>query len=227
MAKRPAKRKAAPKKAAAPRKRDAKGRAVPVKRKPGAGRKKTTPMRQHYTNMQPARRSRPPVPTSGTAGLSGNPPTDLGPQGRFLWKLLVTQQQDAESKGITPTVGMESFALAHQYASAFDRWAEVKKTIKHLEAEFPASERHLAKWKVDNNGNYELHGVWKTEVEFRKAAAEAAKALGLGISHPAVALQVNMNGQPGSVTEDPAKKLIGPYREAAKVVDAVEVMPAQ
>lgn len=225
MAKAPAKRKAAPKKAAAPRKRDAKGRTVPVKRKPGAGRKKSTPMRQHYTNMQPARRSPPPVPTSATAGLAGNPPTDLGRAGRFLWKLLVDQQTDAESKGVQPTVCMESYALAHQYASAFDRWAEVKKTIKHLEAKHPPGERHLAKWVV-NGSNYELHGVWKTEVEFRKAAAEAAKALGLGVSHPAVALQVNMNGQPNAVAEDPAKKLIGPYREAAKIIDAVEVSPA-
>ena len=227
MAKAPTKRKAAPKKAAAPRKRDAKGRAVPATRKPGGGRKKSTPMRQHYTNMQPARRSPPPVPTSGTAALSGNPPTDLGPAGRFLWKLLVTQQQDAEGKGIAPTVGMESYALAHQYASAFDRWAEVKKTIKHLEAEFPARDRHLAKWVIDGKGNYTLHGVWQTEVSFRKAAADAAQTLGLGVSHPAVALQVNMNGQPSAVADDPTKKLIGPYREAAKVIDAVEVMPAQ
>ena len=226
MAKAPAKRKAAPKKAAAPRKRDAKGRVVPVKRKPGAGRKKSTPMRQHYTNMQPARRSPPPVPTSGTAGLAGHPPTDLGRMGKFLWKLLVNQQQDAEAKGIQPTITMSSFALAHQYASAFDRWSEVKKTIKHIEAQFPPGERHLAKWKIDQAGNYELHGVWEVEIKFRKAAADAAQALGLGVSHPQVALQVNMNGQPGAVAEDPAKKLIGPYREATKIIDAVEVSPA-
>ena len=199
-------------------KRDAKGRKVPAKRAPGGGRKKSTPIRQHYTNMQPARRSRPPVPTSATAGLAGNPPTDLGPRGRFLWKLLVAQQQDAEAKGVQPTVSMENYALAHQYASAFDRWAEVKKTIKHIESEYPAAEKHLAKWRVDKAGNYTLHGVWQTEMDFRKAAADAAKALGLGVSHPSVALQVNMNGK-AAADDDPIKKLVGPYREA-KTIDA-------
>ena len=212
---------------APPRKRDAKGRVVPAKRKPGGGRKKSTPIRQHYTNMQPARRSPPPVPTSGTAPLTGKPPTDLGRHGRFLWELLVRQQQDAEAKGVTPTVCMESYGLAHQYASAFDRWAEVKKTIKHLEAEFPASERHMAKWMVDGKGNYELHGVWKTEVAFRKEAAEAAKTLGLGVSHPSIVQQFNMNGQPSAAVDNPALKLVGPYREAASIIDAVEVDPGQ
>lgn len=203
-------------------KRDAKGRKVPAKRAPGGGRKKSTPMRQHYTNMQPARRSPPPVPTSATAGLTGNPPTDLGREGRFLWKLLVSQQQDAEGKGVAPTVTMENYALAHQYASAFDRWAEVRKTIKHIESEFPAAERHLAKWKIDGSGNYTLHGVWAAEVDFRKAAAEAAKTLGLGVSHPAVALQVNMNGTPEAAREDPVKKLVGPYREAKGINETID-----
>ena len=221
--------KAKPKPKAPPKKRDAKGRAVPAKRAPGAGRKKSSPMRQHYTNMQPCRRSEPVAPTAGTGALCGKAPADLGEHGKFLWDLLVAQQQDAVAKGIQPTVGMESYALAHQYASAFDRWAEVKETIKHLERKKQVKDRHLAKWKVDDAGNYELHGVWATEVVFRKEAAAAAKLLGIGGNHPTVALQVNVNAE--KAADDPAKKLIGPYRAglpqatpaAGSVVDAATV----
>lgn len=208
-------------KAATPKvKRDAKGRYMPVKRKSGGGRKKSSPLRQHYTEMQPSRRSAPAVPTAGSVGLAGEPPADLGPDGVFLWKLMVSQGEDAERKGLAPTVGMEAYALAHQYASAFDRWAEVKQTIKSLEEKLPKAKRHLAKWMIDPEGNYTLHGVWQTEVQFRKAAADAAKTLGLGASHPAIALQVNTNVQ--QAEQDPVKKLVGPYREA-QIVDAVPV----
>ena len=221
MAKAPAKPKRAPArrsakapskstaKAATPKvKRDAKGRYMPAKRAAGGGRKKSSPLRQHYTGMQPSRRSAPAVPTAGSVGLAGEPPADLGPDGVFLWKLMVSQGEDAERKGLAPTVGMEAYALAHQYASAFDRWAEVKQTIKSLEEKLPKAKRHLAKWMIDNAGNYTLHGVWQTEVQFRKAAADAAKTLGLGAQHPAIALQVNTNVQQSA--NDPVKKLVGP-----------------
>ena len=227
-AKRPASTAAAKRPAAktAPKiKRDAKGRYVPAKRAPGGGRKKSSPMRQHYTNMQPSRRSTPVLPTAANAGLSGKPPDDLGAHGMFLWELLVTQQQDAEAKGIQPTVSMEAYGLAHQYASAFDRWAEVKQTIKSLEAKFPVKDRHKAKWMVDEDGNYSLHGVWKVEAEFRAAAAAAAKTLGLGANHPAVALQVNVNGQTAA-SDNPLHKLVGPYREANKIMDTVNATDA-
>ena len=217
--------KAKPKPKAPAKKRDAAGRYVPAKRAKGGGRKKSSPIRQHYTGMQPSRRSVPSIPTSATGALSGKPPDDLGPFGQFLWNLLVEQQQDAVAKGVQPTVGMESYPLAHTYASAFDRWAEVKQTIKHLECKRLVKDRHLAKWVIDSEGNYQLHGVWATEVTFRKEAAAAAKALGLGGNHAAVALQVNVNAQ--SAAEDPAKKWVGPYRDAnrrnmadAQVVEA-------
>ena len=200
-----------------PKKRDAAGRFVPAKRAPGGGRKKSSPMRQHYTGMQPSRRSQPVVPTAATGALSGKAPPDLGPHGVFLWDLLVTQQQDAVAKGIQPTVGMESYALAHQYASAFDRWAEVKETIKHIESKLRVKDRHLAKWKIDDAGNYELHGVWSVEVTFRKEAAAAAKLLGIGGNHPTVALQVNVNAEKSA--DDPAMKYIGPYRAGNQTLD--------
>ena len=215
-------RKAPPKAAAGPkRKTDSLGRSVPAKRAPGAGRKKSTALRQHYTNTQPCRRSEPELPTAANAGLSGAAPKDLGRHGKFLWQLLVDQQADCEAKGITPTVGMESYALAHQYASAFDRWAEVKKTIRHLEEKYPAKERHLAKWKVDDDGNWSLHGVWETELKFRKEAASAAKQLGIGPNHPAVALQVNNVAQ--TAQSDSVKRYVGPYREAAKSLEVIDV----
>ena len=221
--------KKAPPKKAAPRRTAAKKAPTPttalvpkkVKRAPGAGRKKSTALRQHYTNAQPCRRSEPELPTAANAGLSGAPPKDLGRHGKFLWQLLVDQQADCEAKGITPTVGMESYALAHQYASAFDRWAEVKKTIRHLEEQYPAKDRHLAKWKVDDDGNWSLHGVWETELKFRKEAASAAKQLGIGPNHPTVALQVNNVAQ--SAATDSVKKYVGPYREAAKSMEAIDV----
>ena len=226
-AKRPASkapaRQSAPK--AAPKvKRDAKGRYMPVKRKPGGGRKKSSAMMQYYTEMQPSRRSAPALPTAGGAALSGPPPDDLGDSGRFLWELLSRQQIDAESKGIQPTVSMESYGLAHQYASAFDRWAEVKQTIKSIEAKLPVKDRHMAKWRIDDEGNYTLHGVWKVEAEFRASAAAAAKTLGLGANHPAVALQVNVNGQ--QANDNPIHKLVGPYREANKIMETVNAADA-
>ena len=221
----PPRRPAAKAKSAPKIKRDAKGRYVPATRAKGGGRKKSSPLRQHYTNMQPSRRSDPALPTAATAALSGKPPVDLGEHGRFLWELLVTQQQDAEARGIQPTVGMEAYGLAHQYASAFDRWAEVKQTIKSLEAKLPVKDRHMAKWMVDCEGNYSLHGVWKVEAEFRAAAAAAAKTLGLGANHPAVALQVNVNGQ-SAANDNPIHKLVGPYREANKIMETVNAPDA-
>ena len=200
------------------RKIDKMGRNVPTRRKPGAGRPKSTPLRQHLANMEPRYRTDPPAEIAANAPLSGDPPADLGEYGRFLWQLLVAQQADAAAKGIAPAVGMESFALAEQYCSAFDRWAEVKETIKHLEAERPAADRHLAKWRVDDDGKWTLHGVWQTEARFRTAAVDAARALGIGASHPTTALQVNINGQ--QVAADPTLALIGPYRESARIVDA-------
>lgn len=221
----PAAKRPAPKAAPPKVKRDAKGRYMPVKRASGGGRKKSSAMRQYYTEMQPSRRSDPALPTAGTAALSGPPPADLGDSGKFLWELLTLQQQDAEAKGIQPTVSMESYGLAHQYASAFDRWAEVKQTIKTLEAKLPVKDRHMAKWMVDCEGNYSLHGVWKVEAEFRSAAAAAAKTLGLGANHPAVALQVNLNGQQAA-NDNPVHRLVGPYREANKIMETVNAAEA-
>ena len=191
------------------------------KRAPGAGRKKSTPLRQHLAGMQPCRRSEPLPSTEANAPLAGEAPAELGPYGRFLWELIVAQQADAKEKGVTPAVTMQSVALALAYASAFDRWAEVKETIAHLEAERPPGEKHLAKWDIDcETGEWRLHGVWQAELKFRAEAIKAARALGIGSTHPTTALQVNINGQ--QVAADPSLRLIGPYRESAKIVDAVE-----
>ena len=201
----------------------AKGRTkagAPRKRAPGAGRKKSSPMRQHLAGMQACRRSDPKVPIAANAPLAGKPPSDLGQHGKFLWTLLVEQQADAAEKGIEPQVGMESHALAHAYCSAFDRWSEVKQTIASRERALPAAQRHEAKWIHDEEtGDTQLNGIWVAEMKFRSEAIKAAKALGLGGSHPATALQVNINGQ--QVAADPALSLVGPYRASGQIVDAV------
>ena len=169
--------------------------------------------------MQPCRRSDPKPLGAFNAPLAGDAPDDLGDYGKFLWELLVRQQADAHEKGITPAVTMEGVALATAYCSAFDRWAEVKVTIKHLEDQRPDGEKHLAKWDVDCHGVWHLHGVWHAEVKFRKEAIAAARALGLGSQHPTTAVQVNLNGQ--QMNADPVMSLLGPYREAAQIVEAV------
>ena len=189
------------------------------KRAAGGGRKKSTPLRQHMAGMQPCRRSEPLPSTDANAPLAGEAPAELGEYGRFLWSLLTAQQADAAEKGVTPAVTMQSAALALAYCSAFDRWAEAKKTIRYLEADRPPEERHLAKWDVDDDGVWHLHGVWQAEMKFRKEAIVAARALGIGSTHPTTALQVNINGQ--QVAADPSLRLIGPYRESAKTIDAV------
>ena len=189
------------------------------KRAPGGGRPKSSPLRQHLANMPMAQRSAPPDVPGVVAPLAGEPPEGLGSYGKFLWQLLVDQQAVCAEKGITPSVGMTSYALAEQYCSAFDRWAEVKQTIAHIEAEKTERERHLAKWRVDDKGEWHLHGVWKAELKFRKSAVESARALGIGSQHPTTALQVNINNQ--NVEADSALALCGPYRKSARTVEAV------
>ena len=202
-----------------PVKRDKQGRFVPAKRKPGAGRKKSTPMRQHLANMPESRRSEAPPPGAMTEPLAIAAPADLGEYGRFLWELLVRQDADCAEKGIVPSVGSASHALAHAYCSAFDRWAEVKETIKSIEEKLPKNRRHLAKWVIDDNTDqWYIHGVWKEEQKFRKEAVAAARALGIGSQHPTMAIQVNLNGQ--QMSADPITKHIGPYRESAQIIDA-------
>ena len=203
-------------------KRDKQGRFVPVKRKSGAGRKKSTAMRQHLANMPESRRSKEPEPGALTAPLATDAPDDLGQQGRFLWEMLVRQDADCAAKGIHPSVGATSHALAHAYCSAFDRWAEVKFTIARIESEFDPKDRDLAKWIVDDEtGQWELNAVWEVERKFRQDAVAAARALGIGSAHPTTAIQVNLNGQ--QMAADPVMKMVGPYREAAQIIDATAV----
>ena len=202
-----------------PVKRDRKGRFMPVKRKPGAGRKKSTPMRQHLSNMPDCRRSKEPEKTALMAPLVAAAPDDLGQYGTFLWEMLVRQDAECGEKGIVPSVGEGAFALAHAYCSAFDRWAEVKHTIKSIEDDLPQSKRHLAKWIIDEETDqWHIHGVWQAELKFRKEAVAAARALGIGSAHPTTAIQVNLNGQ--QMAADPVMKHIGPYRESAQIIEA-------
>ena len=188
-------------------------------RAPGAGRPKSTPMRQHLANFQPCRRTPKPPSTAVAAPLTADAPADLGEYGRFLWQMLVVQDADCAEKSIVPSVGAGRFALAHAYASAFDRWAQALATIRSLEAEQPEGEEHMAMWIADpETGDLELRGVWHAEIKFRKEAIAAARALGIGSQHPTTAINVNLNGQ--QVAADPALRYIGPAREAAQIIEA-------
>ena len=171
--------------------------------------------------MRSFERSAPVAQTEGNGPLAGEAPDDLGSYGRFLWELMIRQEADCVAKRVAPTIGMAAFALAHAYASAFDRWAEAKETIRHLEAKRPKAERHLAKWHIDDETEeWRLHGVWVAEKAFRKEAIVAARALGIGMNHPAVALQVNVGGR--AAMSDDAMNLVGPNREARRIIELDE-----
>ena len=212
----------------AERKRDKSGRFIPAKRRPGAGRKKSSPRRQYLAEVQPCRRTEPVAPATGPAPLAVPPPDGAGDYAKYLWELLVEQDADCMAKNVAPTVGMAQYGLAHNYVSSFQSWRDVADAQMRFEDEFvqqhadkehpdPESMRWRARWRVDPETNDLVEReMWKVERVAMEACRKAARALGVGANHPMVAMQLNMNQQ----TVNPQSHLCGAWSKRDRVIDA-------
>ena len=108
-------------------------------------------------------------------------------------------------------------------AALEDRAAEIN---RESESDMPEEQARLrARYRQDpKTGDLVLRDMWKEERRLMEDCRKAAREIGVGANHPAIALQVNNNGQLANADE--GRALLGPHREASRIIDATSSAPA-
>lgn len=196
-------------------------------RKNPNGRPRNTAAREELQNRRPDRRNSLPAPIEDGAPvvepLSGKPPSDLKKDGRTLWNAICYQMAAHVAAGLMPTATMTDIQDVHSLCSAHDRLCATRRAIKKMESEWPAKDRDMAQFNVDDKGEMTLKKIYIEEMKLAAALASASNTLGLNKkAAPLVSISLADRQEERVMKQvnDPDSNLIAFNRAGKEIIDA-------